>query len=154
MAANRPGRRYAIRSAKRADVEQMAALDARLTGVPKRDYWEGLFAVRGPRDRNTFLLVATGPGNELLGFIVGEVRAWEFGSLPAGWIFAIEVDPACRLDGIGTALFDAVCERFRAAGVAKVRTVMARDQHLIMSFFRSQGMMAGPFTELEMDLDP
>ncbi len=131
----------------------MVALDARLTGVPKPEYWEGMLAVRGPRDRNTFLLVASGSGNELLGFIVGEVRAWEFGSPPAGWIFAIEVDPAQRLEGIGTALFDAVCERFRQAGVGKVRTVMARDQHLIMSFFRSQGMMAGPFTELEMDLE-
>jgi hypothetical protein len=35
----------------------------------------------------------------------------------------------------------------------KVRTMLARDANLVMSFFRSQGMMAGPFVELEMDLD-
>ena len=29
----------------------------------------------------------------------------------------------------------------------------ARDNTVILSFFRSQGMMAGPFVELEMALD-
>jgi hypothetical protein len=37
--------------------------------------------------------------------------------------------------------------------VSKVRTLLARDNKLILSFFRSQGMMAGPFIPLEMDLD-
>ena len=34
----------------------------------------------------------------------------------------------------------------------KVRTMLGRDNTLILSFFRSQGMMAGPFIPLEMDL--
>ena len=34
-----------------------------------------------------------------------------------------------------------------------MRTMMARDNHLLMSFFRSQGMMAGPYIELEKALD-
>jgi hypothetical protein len=29
----------------------------------------------------------------------------------------------------------------------------ARDNHLVLSFFRSQGMMAGPFIELEATLN-
>jgi len=37
--------------------------------------------------------------------------------------------------------------------VNKVRTLLARDNHLVMSFFRSQGMMAAPFIALERDLD-
>ena len=31
--------------------------------------------------------------------------------------------------------------------------MLARDNTLILSFFRSQGMMAGPLIPLEMDLD-
>ena len=89
----------------------------------------------------------------LEGFVIGEVRAWEFGSPPCGWIFAIQVRPRCRLTGVGTRLFAAVCDRFRAAGVDRLRTMLARDDTLILSFFRSQGMMAGPFVELEMALD-
>jgi hypothetical protein len=37
--------------------------------------------------------------------------------------------------------------------VRKLRTILARDNTLILSFFRSQGMMTGPFIPLEMDLD-
>ena len=40
-----------------------------------------------------------------------------------------------------------------AAGVRKLRTMLSRDNTLILSFFRSQGMMAGPFIPLEMDLE-
>jgi hypothetical protein len=32
--------------------------------------------------------------------------------------------------------------------------MLGRDNTLILSFFRSQGMMAGPFIPLEMDLAP
>ena len=38
-------------------------------------------------------------------------------------------------------------------GVQIVRTMIAREDNLNMSFFRSQGMMAGPFIELEMSVD-
>ena len=32
--------------------------------------------------------------------------------------------------------------------------MLARDDDLNMVFFRSQGMMGGPFVQLEMPLDP
>ncbi len=32
--------------------------------------------------------------------------------------------------------------------------MLARDDYLNMAFFRSQGMMGGPFVQLEMPLDP
>jgi hypothetical protein len=38
--------------------------------------------------------------------------------------------------------------------VTTVRTMLARDNTLILSFFRSQGMMAGRFIPLEMELGP
>ncbi|MGE5115464.1 MAG: Rrf2 family transcriptional regulator, partial [Betaproteobacteria bacterium] len=56
--------------------------------------------------------------------------------------------------GVGSALLEAISAHFRAAGVTKLRTLLARDNTLILSFFRSQGMMAGPLIPLEMDLEP
>jgi hypothetical protein len=32
--------------------------------------------------------------------------------------------------------------------------MLARDNTVILSFFRSQGMMAGPLVSLEMDIAP
>ena len=81
------------------------------------------------------------------------MRAWEFGSPPSGWMFAVQVRARLRVLGLGSRLFEAVCARFRAAGVDRVRTMVARDNTVIHSFFRSQGMTAGPFIELEMRLE-
>jgi len=89
----------------------------------------------------------------LLGFIIGEVRAWEFGSTPCGWVFALSVDPDARLHGSGRALLDAISAEFKKAGVSKMRTMVERNTMLQMLFFRSEGMMAGPYIQLEKDLD-
>jgi ribosomal protein S18 acetylase RimI-like enzyme len=69
-------------------------------------------------------------------------------------VFGINVRANTRLGGIGTRLLDAIVDAFRRAGVTKVRTLLARDNNLVLSFFRSQGMMAAPFIPLELDLEP
>lgn len=140
-----------IRPATLDDVRQVIALDTKITHAAKPDYWQGMFERYGGIADDRFFLVAT-RNKDLLGFVIGEVRAWEFGSPPAGWIFIIAIDPKARLGGLGSDLFDAMCACFRKAGVRTVRTMLARDAQLMMSFFRSQGMMAGQFIELEMDL--
>jgi ribosomal protein S18 acetylase RimI-like enzyme len=103
-------------------------------------------------DATRVFLVAESAGR-VDGFIVGEVRAGEFGSSPSGWVFAVQVRPGHRVQGLGSRLFETVCDSFRAAGVDRVRTMVAPENTVIHSFFRSQGMMAGPFIELEMRLD-
>jgi ribosomal protein S18 acetylase RimI-like enzyme len=141
-----------IRTAEPADLPAIVALDAANTGVAKIAYWNERFAWYAKRQPDRFFLVAEHDGT-MLGFIVGEVRAWEFGSPSSGWIFAIGVSPSARLHGLGTRLFEEICARFRSAGVQHVRTMLAKDAHLLLSFFRSQGMMGGPFIELEKRLD-
>ncbi|GEO81370.1 hypothetical protein ROR02_15010 [Pararhodospirillum oryzae] len=144
-----------IRPATPADIEAVTRLDAEITTVFKSDYWRDLFDRYGEGQVGRHFLVAT-TGETLAGFIIGEVRAWEFGSPPCGWVFALTVDPTLRLHGVGTALFEAICDRFRGEGVTKVRTMVSKegDARTLMLFFRSHGMMAGPFIELEKDLVP
>lgn len=140
-----------IRRVTRADLPAVIALDELNTSIAKPDYWRDLFARYTQRNRPRYFLVADKDG-EFLGFIIGEVRAWEFGSEPCGWVFAIGVNPKARVQSVGAQLLDAVCAQFKRAGVTKVRTMLARNDNLIMSFFRSQGMMAGPFIQLEKDI--
>jgi len=144
-----------VRSAEPGDLATIVALDAENSGIEKAAYWKERFGWYASGHRERFFLVAErGEEEEIVGFIVGEVRAWEFGSPPSGWIFAIGVKPEARLHGLGTLLFDAICARFRKAGVEHVRTMLAKDASLVMSFFRSQGMRAGQFIELEKRLEP
>ena len=46
----------------------------------------------------------------------------------------------------------ALVDRFKAEGVTRVRTLVDLKDHLILSFFRAQGMVAGPSLQLDMDL--
>jgi ribosomal protein S18 acetylase RimI-like enzyme len=142
----------AIRHVRRADLDPIVALDARVTGVQKRDYWRNVYRRYGEGSSERQFLVAESAG-EVVGFVIGEVRDWEFGSPRCGWVFAIDVSPEARQNGTGAQLLEAVCAGFRRAGVRKVRTMLNRDNTLVLSFFRSQGMMAGPFIPLEMDLE-
>ncbi len=146
-----------VRRVRAADMPDVIALDARVTKLPKPDYWSDVFSRYGrQRLHERFFFVAESGGRtavRLLGFIVGEVRAWEFGSMPCGWVFALSVDPDVRLHSVGTALLDAISLEFKKAGVSKMRTMVARDGRLLMLFFRSEGMMAGPYLQLEKDLD-
>ncbi len=142
-----------VRAARGDDLLAVIALDAENTGIPKASYWRERFDWYAGRQPDRFFLVAERDGT-MLGFIVGEVRAWEFGSPPSGWIFAIHISPSARLHGLGSLLFEEICVRFRKSGVQHVRTMLAKDAHLLLSFFRSLGMMGGPFIQLEKRLDP
>ena len=142
-----------VRPVRRSDLDRIIDLDATVTGLEKRKYWLSVLRRYGSgrHDEQQFL-VALQDGR-VIGFVIGEVRDWEFGSPPCGWVFAIDVDPQARLAGVGTRLLEAISGSFRRIGVRKLRTMLARDNTLILSFFRSHGMMAGPLISLEMDLE-
>lgn len=142
-----------VRPVQPGDLAQVVDIDAEVTGLKKRAYWKDVLDRYGrPGSTQRFFLVAA-EGPTVLGYVVGEVRDWEFGSPPCGWVFGISVRPDARLGGLGAQLLAAILKSFRQAGVKKVRTMLARDNHLILSFFRSQGMMAGPFIPLELDVE-
>jgi ribosomal protein S18 acetylase RimI-like enzyme len=145
----------AIRAAVEADLEQVIALDERVTGTRKQAYWRDLYQrYRARRSGERFFYVAdTGDNSAVIGFVIGEIRAWEFGSAPCGWVFAISVDPDARLDGIGNALLAKISASFKQAGVDKLRTMVPTGNHLLLSFFRSEGLTAGPYLQLEKDID-
>lgn len=147
-----------VRRVTAADVPQIVQLDQEITGVGKAEYWRDIYARYGKRRlAERFFFVAEPAdersGRRILGFVIGEIRAWEFGSAPCGWVFAMSVDPGTRLQGIGTSLLEAIADEFRKAGVAKMRTMVARDNRLHLLFFRSQEMTAGPYIQLEKELD-
>ncbi|MDB5509688.1 MAG: hypothetical protein JWL93_2157 [Hyphomicrobiales bacterium] len=134
-----------------ADIPQIIEIDSEITKIAKPELWYSYYAPAG-RSQPRWFLVAHEDAR-VVGYILGEVRAWEFGSPPCGWIFAIGVSPDQRIGGIGTRLLDAMIERFRPTGVKTIRTMLHIDENVLMSFFRSQGLAAGPFIQLEASID-
>ena len=144
----RPGAALRVRRAAPADLPQVVAIDASATGLAKPAYWQGILRRYGRGGARRRFLVAEAAGR-ITGFIVGEVRDWEFGSPPCGWVFGIGVPAGEREAGVATRLLEAITADFRRQGVTTVRTLIARDNRLVLSFFRSQGMMAAPVIPLE-----
>ncbi len=142
----------AIRPVRYADLPEVVAIDATVTGLEKKSYWRSIYERYGTGGGAGRQFLVADAGGRVVGFVIGEVRDWEFGSRPCGWVFAIDVHPDARQAGVGSRLLEAICAAFRRAGVRTVRTMLSRDNTLILSFFRSQGMMAGPFIPLEMEI--
>ncbi len=141
--------------AREADLPAVVALDAANSGAEKPDYWRDIlarFTQEHARNKRYFL-VGKDPAGNLLGFIVGEIRAWEFGSPPCGWVIALNVTADQREKGIGTTLFDALCAEMKRDGVTTIRTMVLANDKVNLSFFRGEGLAAGPYIELERQLD-
>jgi ribosomal protein S18 acetylase RimI-like enzyme len=141
-----------IRNAKASDLDAVIALDE-LGQENKKDYWLGIFDHYVKSGRADRICLVAEKGNSVVGFIVGEVRAWEFGSPPCGWVFSLSVSKSVREMGIGQRMFEEICNRLKQAGVTTVRTMVDIDNKLTLSFFRSVGMCTGRYVELEKQID-
>lgn len=142
-----------IRNAMLADLD--AVIDLDLVGVTeeKPAYWREIFDryVTAGKDGGFFLVAEI--SGQIGGFIVGEVRAWEFGSPPCGWVFALGVAPHKRELGVGQLMMEKMGQLLKKTGVTTLRTMVDRENKLTLSFFRSQGLRTGRYIELEKQLD-
>ena len=146
-----------VRALARGDLEDVVRIDALHTGEHKPAYWARVFAdafgARGGSPRVALAAEAgSGPRRALAGYLLGDVRAFEFGSEACGWVFAVGVDPEHARKGVASALLDEAARRFREGGIRRVRTMVRRNDVPVLSFFRSNGFVAGPFTQLERDV--
>ena len=134
-------------------LDAVTRIDALHTAQSKPDYWRGVFDrfLRAEHEPRRVGLAAEEDG-ELIGYLLGEVRAFEFGSEACGWIFAVAVDPGRLRQDVAARLTAEACTRFRAAGVSTVRTMVRRNDVDVLSFFRAQEFVGGSFVQLELDL--
>ena len=145
---------FAISALQAGDLAGVIRLDAQLTGKRKPAYWKTVFGeFVSPRRGTTRVGLAARLDGRLIGYLLGEVRAFEFGSPPCGWIFAVGVDPGQAHHGIGSALVAEARRRFTRAGVSTVRTMVRRNDVPMLAFFRSNGFVGGTFTQLELGPD-
>jgi GNAT superfamily N-acetyltransferase len=114
-----------VRPVRQGDLPEVIALDATVTGLHKADYWQRVYRRYGVAGQGLrHFLVAEAEGR-VVGFVIGEVRDWEFGSPPCGWVFAIDVTRDARQRGVGTRLLESICgSASERAGVRKLRTML------------------------------
>src|SRR3972149_2281439 len=87
------------------------------------------------------------------GFIVGDVRPWEFGTdRDVGWIKVVGVDPAAQGHGVGKALGDALLAYFKERRVERVRTLVEWHSGDMIAYFQTLGFNRSDLVTLEREL--
>jgi GNAT superfamily N-acetyltransferase len=141
-----------IRAIEASDLDRVVAIDERITGRSRKDYWRlrlDIAALRPP-----WMSSVAEVDGHVAGFLFGWVGESEFGMGTTGWIDLIGVDPAYRTRGVGKALVD----RFANGGselraVKKLSTLIDLGQADIREFFVRLGFQHGPMIQLERTLD-
>jgi len=152
--AARPQREVGLRELLPEDLDAVVRIDSAHTGRLGGEYWQDVLDrfLDHTRDTPRVGLAAT-EGGELIGYLLGEVRAFEFGSEPCGWIFAVGVDSRHLRAGVASRLLAEARERFHEAGITRLRTMVRRNDVPMLSFFRSAGFVGGSFVQLETEIE-
>ena len=140
------------------DVEEIIRIDAKITGRPRphfwrkkiASYWDGSLEDLGGRDPLS-CRVAEAEG-KVVGFMMGDIRAWAFGLERSGWIEVLGVDPEYRRLGVGKLLAQALFQHFKKNGVSRVFTMVETGEEDLLTYFQSLGFKQGSYVNLEMEI--
>jgi GNAT superfamily N-acetyltransferase len=86
---------------------------------------------------------------QVVGFILGDVRGWEYGMPPGGWIDIMGVDPRFHRRGIGIKLIQAFVQEAKLQNM-KTHIAIRRQDDDLQKFIRAGGFQPGQLIEFEM----
>lgn len=139
-----------IRNMTVRDIDEVLRIDEKITGKPHAAYYESKAASyisRGPE----YCLVAEQRGR-VVGFVLGDVRGWEFAAELSGWLEIIGVDPEYHNQGVSRALMNELSARFRRAGVTVVNTMVNWNDGDLIDYFSANGFARGEYVNLVKNL--
>ena len=142
-----------IRPLDELDIGSIVRIDERISGAYRPDLWEQRIGYYLRRDPEASRVAES--GGRVVGFMLGDVRAGEFGiEEPGGWIERFGIDPDYRGRDLGTRLFSAILAHFRERGATKVRTLVDRKDAGVTGFLTALGFTPSPLQALERHIEP
>lgn len=138
-----------VRPLEPPDVDAIVAIDEKLSGQTRKDYWGRRLEIASLRP--PWMSVVAETDGRLVGFLFGWIGESEFGiPEPTGWVDLIGVDPAYRGRGIARALLDRFVQSGRELrALGRVATLIDLGQVDIREFFLRQGFQPGRMVQLE-----
>ncbi|MGQ9648451.1 MAG: GNAT family N-acetyltransferase [Thermodesulfobacteriota bacterium] len=140
-----------IRPIQKGDLEAVVAIDEKVLGEKRRDYWEKKLSMMNDKASQVSLVVEA--QGQVLGFILGDVSGWEFGVPDTiGWIDTIGVDPDYQKKGLARALAQALIQKLKTMGVRTIYTLVSWNDWDLLQFFHAMGFTRGDMINLELKI--
>ena len=144
-----------LRPLRESDIPAIITIDERTSGRAKPDYWRSKLSrylsqspAKASAEDGVLARVAELDG-EVVGFIIGEIRRWEFGQPFCAWITALGTDPGHQRLGVGRRLLAELLDYCRDRQLREIRTIVEWADGDLLKFFHSMGFVRGPFVELQ-----
>jgi GNAT superfamily N-acetyltransferase len=134
-----------------ADFPAILAIDRKITGRERaRSYQQH---VNRYLDNHFPPLCQVAVANgKLVGFILGDVKGWEYGLAPSGWIDIMGVDPDYQHHGIGKALIAAFIGQCRNQKLSAVHAVVRGGDRRLLALMKAGGLQKGPLVDIFLPL--
>jgi N-acetylglutamate synthase-like GNAT family acetyltransferase len=141
-----------VRSLERRDLPSIVAMEERITGVARPQYWEQRIEMSEAIRPHWTSLVAEFD-NRFVGFLFGRAGELEFG-LPGtiAWVETIGVDPAFRGRGIARELIEQFISSAEDHGIKTIFTLVSSGQTDMQTFFSRQGFAQGRMLHYQKEL--
>ena len=144
---NKP-KRPVIRKMTQIDLDAVVAIDTKILGKSRWDYW--LMKMTLAEERLPLASLVAETDGKVVGFILGDASGYEY-DVPEniGWIDTIGVDPAYQKQGIARMLMNEMIANLKKVGVDTIYTMVNWPDWTLLKFFHDFGFQKGPLINLE-----
>ncbi len=136
-----------VRRMRTQDADAVLRINERITGRPYEAQWAS--KIIDDITRNPLGCLVAEDGGEIVGFILGDIRGWEFAIPKSGWIEIVGVDPRFQGKGVARSLIETLHAYFRNNNVSRVMTMVNWNDGGLVGFFRALGFERSEFIILE-----
>jgi ribosomal protein S18 acetylase RimI-like enzyme len=139
-----------IRRMRVRDIEAILRIDEGITGRPHEAYWESKVVTYISRAPQACLVAEL--DEKVVGFILGDIRGWEFAMPLSGWLEVMGVDVNFRGQGIGKKLITALFAYFEKSDIETVQAMVNGSETDLLGYFESVGFERGEYVNLSKKL--
>jgi len=146
------GTAVTVRGLRPRDLDAVIALDARITGRRREEYFR-LKLDQALRETGIQVSLAAEVDGGFVGFLLCRVFYGEFGEMEAAAVLdTLGVHPSFRGKGVGRSLLAQLRTNLLGLGIRMLHTEVSWDGQDLMAFFRAEGFRPAPRICLDLDL--
>jgi ribosomal protein S18 acetylase RimI-like enzyme len=141
-----------IRNLRPRDLESVTALDAKITGRRREEYFR-IKLKQALADTGIMVSLAAEIDDSFVGFLLARVYYGEFGAMEQVAVLdTMGVHPDFQGRGVGTALLGQLRTNLLGLGIPQLQTEVSWDNPPLLAFFNRQGFEPAPRFCLDLNL--